>query len=121
MTKKDKIKNFDPNAPGNINNNLFGLPFNTDDAEVVIVPVPWDGTASYSGGTAHGPEAIFHASMQVDLYFEGVKDAWKLGIAMEDISEKWLKKSVETREDIEKYFDFLADGGDVDTSKGAKK
>lgn len=121
MTKKDKIKNFDPNAPGNINNNLFGLPFDTDDAEVVIIPVPWDGTASYSGGTAHGPEAIFDASMQVDLYFEGVKDAWKLGVAMEDISEKWAKKSIETREQTEKYFDFLADGGDAETSKGAKK
>lgn len=121
MTKKEKIKNFDPNGPGNINNNLFGLPFDTKDAEVVIIPVPWDGTASYSGGTAKGPEAVFDASMQVDLYFEGVKDAWKLGIAMEEISEKWAKKSVETREHTEKYFDYLADGGDIAESKGAKQ
>ncbi len=121
MTKKEKIENFDPNAPGNLNNNLFGLPFEPADAEVVIVPVPWDGTASYSGGTAHGPEAIFDASMQVDLYFEGIKDAWKLGIAMTDIPKKWAKKSIETREQTEKYFDFLADGGSAEESKGAQK
>lgn len=121
MTKEDKIKNFDPNAPGNLNNNLFGLPFTPADAEVVIIPVPWDGTASYSGGTANGPQAIFDASMQVDLYFPGIKDAWKLGVAMEEVSEKWHAKSVETRSQTEKYFDFLADGGDPDKSKGVKK
>ncbi len=120
MNKQDKIKNFDPSAPGNINNNLFGLPFNTADAEVVIIPVPWDGTASYSGGTANGPQAIFDASMQVDLFFPGIPDAWKLGVAMEEVSEKWHKESVETRSQTEKYFDFLADGGNPDKSKGVK-
>lgn len=121
MTAKEKkIKNFDPNAPGDINNNLFGLPFEPADAEVVIIPVPWDGTASYSGGTAHGPQAIFDASMQVDLYFEGVKDAWKLGIAMDEIPEDWATRSADTRAKTEKYFDFLADGGNPDESAGVK-
>lgn len=120
MTKEEKIATFDPNGPGNINNNLFGLPFTPDDAEVVIVPVPWDGTASYGGGTANGPQAVFDASMQVDLYFQGIKDAWKLGIAMDEVSVKWRKKSAELREKTEKYIDFLSDGGDVAESKGAQ-
>ena len=32
------------------------------------VPVPYEATVSYAGGTAHGPEAILDASDQLELY-----------------------------------------------------
>jgi agmatinase len=35
---------------------------------VVLVPVPFEATTSYGGGTARGPEAILEASRQVDLF-----------------------------------------------------
>ncbi len=72
---------FDPNGPG-IKNNLFGLPFTKENANVIIVPVPWEVTVSYQAGTARGPESILHASSQIDLFHRGIKDIWKLGIAM---------------------------------------
>ena len=40
MSKAEKIKIFDSNGIGDANNNLYGLPFTCDEAEVVIIPVP---------------------------------------------------------------------------------
>lgn len=41
-----------------------------DDAVVVVLPVPYEATVSYGGGTANGPAAILRASTQVELYDE---------------------------------------------------
>lgn len=89
MSKEDKINNFDPNGPGLEDAGLFGLPFDVEEAEVVIIPVPWDVTVSFGDGTSDAPEALLWASKQVDLYYSGQKDAWKMGIAMEEIPMAW--------------------------------
>src|SRR5437868_4206461 len=39
-----------------------------DTAQAVIVPVPYEATTSYRGGTKDGPAAIITASHQVELY-----------------------------------------------------
>ena len=39
-----------------------------DTARIVIVPVPYDRTASYMKGTAEGPHAIIEASTHMELY-----------------------------------------------------
>ena len=41
-----------------------------DGAGVVVLPVPYEATVSYGGGTGKGPEAILRASAQVELYDE---------------------------------------------------
>jgi agmatinase len=88
MSKESKITNFDSNSVASGDGNIFGLPFTTDEAEIVLIPVPWDVTVSYSDGTSEGPEAIYHASSQVDLLDPLVKDSWKIGVAMEVPSGK---------------------------------
>ncbi|MEI6577108.1 MAG: agmatinase [Bacteroidota bacterium] len=110
MTKSDKIKNFDPNDIGDENNNIYGLPFTVEDASVVIIPVPWEVTVSYNAGTAQGPEAVFEASYQVDLFDPNVKDAWKLGIAMDEINEELREKGQSLRLKAEKYIDLYSQG-----------
>ncbi len=37
-------------------------------AKYVILPVPYDSTTSYNGGTRNGPRAVIEASCQVELY-----------------------------------------------------
>ena len=37
-------------------------------ASVLVLPIPFEATVSYSGGTAAGPAAIVTASQQVELY-----------------------------------------------------
>ncbi len=80
-SKEDLINTFDPNGLG-IKGNLFGLPFTPETSDLIIIPVPWEVTVSYHDGTALGPKAILEASSQIDLYFKGIIDAWKLGITM---------------------------------------
>ena len=110
MTKEDKIKNFDANGIGQLNDGMFGLPFSLEECETVLIPVPWEVTVSYGGGTADGPKAILDASYQVDLYDPFVKDAWKKGIAMDAFSDEVRSKSEALRQSAERYIDALANG-----------
>ncbi len=121
MAKEDKIANFNPNDLGDPNANIYGLPFTCDEAQVVIVPVPWDVTVSYSDGTANGPEAIFNASFQVDLFEPAVKDAWKIGLAMEEISEELKSRGEILRKGAKAYIDVLTNGGDPSKNELVEK
>lgn len=98
MSKKDKIANFNPNGAGDTSGKLFGLPFSIDEADIVVVPVPWDVTVSYGSGTADGPAAVLEASPQLDLYDEDLGNIWHHGIAMMPISESLRVKSKRLRE-----------------------
>ncbi|PVY42428.1 agmatinase family protein [Pontibacter virosus] len=109
-SKQQKIAAFDPNGVGDVNGGLFGLPFTIEESEVVLIPVPWEVTVSYSAGTAAGPQAIKDASPQLDLFEPAIKDAWKIGIAMEDISEDWAAVSVNLRQRAENYINWLEEG-----------
>lgn len=109
ILKEEVIAQFNPNDPG-ISGQLFGLPFNEETADVIIVPVPWEVTVSYKGGTAVGPKAILEASAQVDLLFKGIPDAWKLGIAMLPFPENILAESNALREIAEKHIETLESG-----------
>lgn len=121
MTKAEKIKSFDPNSVGQKSAGMFGLPFNTEECETVLVPVPWEVTVSYGGGTAKGPAAILEASYQVDLYDPLVKDAWKLGIALDEISEQVYAKSTELREKAEECIEGLANGETYESNAKLKQ
>src|SRR4051812_34508661 len=97
MTKENKIRNFDPNGIGQLNDGMFGLPFDLEECETVLIPIPWEVTVSYGGGTAQGPKAILDASYQVDLYDPLVPDAWKKGIGMDEINGEVYSKSENLR------------------------
>ncbi len=116
MSKLEKINNFDPNGLGDENNNIYGLPFTADEAEIVIIPVPWEVTVSYSAGTALGPQAIYNASFQVDLFDPKIKDAWKIGIAMEPASNDIESKSESLRRKAETYIGLLEEGETTETN-----
>jgi agmatinase len=109
-SKEQKIAEFDPNGVGDVNGGLFGLPFTIEESEVVLIPMPWEVTVSYSAGTAAGPQAIKEASPQLDLFDPAIKDAWKLGIAMEEISEEWAAVSDNLRQKAESYINWLEEG-----------
>ena len=119
--KLNKIQSFDPNGPALADANVFGLPFNEEESDIVIVPVPWEATVSYGGGTTKGPEAILEASMQVDLYHAEFPELWKRGIYMQDVPAALYKKSKETRKKAEKIIASLYDGKKVDKDPGLRK
>lgn len=121
MSKASKIKSFDPNSPGNANAQLYGLPFTTHEADVVLVPVPWEVTTSYGGGTSRGPKAIFDASFQVDLHHPEFPDLWKRGIAMDEEPKALREQSDALKKQAKKIIDLLVEGGSKhDEAKAAK-
>lgn len=103
MSLQDKIRLFDPNDLGRKDSNLFGLPFTVNEARFVVVPVPWEVTVSYGGGTLNGPEAIFNASKQVDLFDPDFPGAWKLGVAMDQVPGKLKATSKSMRRLAQSY------------------
>ncbi len=47
---------------------LDGQHANYAHSAVILLPIPYEATVSYGGGTANGPSAIIAASQQVELY-----------------------------------------------------
>lgn len=76
------MQTFDPNAAATLDSGIFGLPYTIDEAKLVLIPVPWEVTTSYGGGTSQGPQAIFSASKQVDLFDRELGNFYEAGIAM---------------------------------------
>ncbi len=110
------ISQFDPNSVGLKANNIFGLPFSEEQAQLVLIPVPWEVTVSYRAGTARGPEQIFEAAMQVDLFDPDVKDGWKKGFYMQPVDKNISSISNRLRDSAELIIENLADGFKVEDS-----
>lgn len=106
------MENFDPNGVGMANGNIFGFPYNEDDATIVIVPVPWDATASYGKGTSDGPEAILTASTQLDFYHPNLERAYDTRVFMAPISEEWKAINADCCERSKRYIHALETQGE---------
>ncbi|MFN3916636.1 MAG: agmatinase family protein [Flavobacteriales bacterium] len=113
MTKEDIIKSFDPSQPGLADNSIYGLPFSAEQSEIIAIPIPWEVTCSYGGGTADGPAAILEASYQVDLMHQEFPELWKLGIYMEEIPENIYRQSAELKKKAEPIIKALEAGNNL--------
>lgn len=113
MTNQEKkrqiIENFDPNNPG-VEGHIYGLPFDQDTADVIIIPVPWDVTVSYHDGTHQGPQAILEASSQIDYYLPDHPDVWQKGIYMLPSDQNWQNINTQMRPVAKKYIKALESG-----------
>lgn len=90
---KNQLENYNPNDVGQMNGNIFGLPFDYDSANLIIIPVPWEVTVSYGAGTANAPQRILDASPKLDLFDFDNPDGWKQGIFMMEIPQNILDKN----------------------------
>jgi agmatinase len=111
------LSDFDPNSVGNSNNNIFGLPFTEENASLILIPVPWEVTVSYSAGTSRAAEHICKASLQVDLNDPEVIEGWKKGFYMRNIDKKILMKSDYLRKEAELYINYISGGEKVEDNK----
>ena len=93
-----KPTEFDPNAKSS-HEGIFGLPFGEQEAELILLPVPWEPSTSYGGGTARGPSLILHASHQVDLFDLDFGKAYEAGIHMRPIPKDLLALSDELKKE----------------------
>lgn len=108
------MSNFDPNGVGIANGNLFGFPVKESEADIVIIPIPWDATASYGKGTSDGPKAILDASTQLDFYHPKLEDAWKTKVYLTPISKEWADINTKLCIEAIEYIAFLENGGKIE-------
>jgi agmatinase len=101
---------YDPSGIGQLNGNIFGLPFDDDSAQLIVIGVPWEVTVSYGAGTAQGPQQVLDASPQLDLYDFDHPDGWKQGIFMPPISQETLTQNGIYRAKAAVIIDRLSQG-----------
>lgn len=101
------MTDFDPNGVGIANGNIFGFPYSENEAEIIIIPVPWDATASYAKGTSKGPKAILDASTQLDFFHPNLKNAGTTKVFMAPISSEWQELNEICCEMSSAYISFL--------------
>jgi agmatinase len=107
---------FDPNGVGIANGNIFGFPVDEEEADIVIIPVPWDATASYGKGTSNGPEHILEASTQLDFYHPELDNAFQTKVFMAPISTDWKALNDELCDKSVEYIEFLEHGGNLSSN-----
>jgi agmatinase len=105
---------FDPNGVGIANGNLFGFPVSENEADIVVIPVPWDATASYGKGTSDGPQAILDASTQLDFYHPKLENAFTTKVFLTPISNEWKNINTKLCMEAVEYIDFLENGGQLE-------
>ena len=112
---------FDPDGVGVANGAYFGLPFEPDDARLVLVSAPWDVTVSYGAGTVYGPDAIIEASTQLDFYDPMAPGLWRRGIATADIDYSLQELSQRLRTDAARVIEHLENGGTAEDESVVRK
>jgi agmatinase len=105
------MSSYDPNGIALPNGNIFGFPVEEENADIVIIPVPWDATASYGKGASDGPKAILNASLQLDFYHHRLEKAFETKVYMAPISKEWKEINERFCLDCIEYIDFLENGG----------
>ncbi len=107
---------FNPNDAASKDSGIFGLPFTASDAKLVLLPVSWEATTSYGGGTSNGPQVMFAASKQIDLYDRELGNFFEAGIYMQE-------ESVELQEwnDTAKYAAQQIISGEIDSQEQIEK
>ena len=116
MNSTQENSDFDPNGVGK-KGALFGLPYVAEEADLVIIPVPWEVTVSYGAGTVDGPSSILEASTQIDLQLHGIEEPWNHKIAMLPVQENLIHESEKYRSFAYSYIQSLEEGSTDDPLK----
>jgi agmatinase len=99
---------------------IFGIEYSYSESNIIIIPVPWDVTASYGGGASLGPKHILDASPQLDFFdlFYGTPLDQK--IHMLPIPEEVYKKNIQLRpwaQEIQKKHDEGVEYSNIDRKR----
>ena len=97
-TNQNKNNSINPNAPADPSAGIFGLPGSFEDSKIIFLPIPWEATTSYGGGTVHGPTAILNASPQLDLFDLDVEKPYEQGLYCLPLSESIAELNARSKE-----------------------
>jgi len=77
----DVIAELERGLPPRSDSGFLGARLDPRESALVLIPVPWEATTSYGGGTSRGPAAIVRASHQLDLEDPVFGTPYRAGIA----------------------------------------
>jgi agmatinase len=102
--------NFDSSGTASHKAGLFGVPTELEKSRIVIIPVPWEVTTSYGAGTSRGPESIWKASPQIDLFDLEVGRAFEQGYhllpipqSIQELNDHLKPKALAVRAHLEEH------------------
>lgn len=98
-----------PNDTG-LRGALFGQAIRPEEADMVLLPVPWEVTVCSGTGAALGPQGICLASCQVDLFDPAYPRGVELKIAMPPAPEAWCRLQEELRPQAAAHIQALEQG-----------
>lgn len=107
----DAIRTLEAGLPPHPQAGLFGVDLATEQAALVLLPTPWDVTASYGCGAHRGPSAMVRASHQMDLEDAFFERPYRAGVAMLGEDEGICSLNAHTRQAAERVIAALEAGG----------
>lgn len=113
------MADYDPSGSASYTVGLFGIPTERETARVIILPVPWEVTTSYGGGTAEGPLSVWKASPQIDLFDLELGTAYEQGYHLLPIPVELERLNAELKPKALAVRAQLEERGHVDT-EGAR-
>ncbi len=91
---------------------LFGLDISIEAAQLLVLPIPWEGTVSFRTGTSRAPQQVIELSHQIDHYDPRIANAWTLGVAalplprfVQELNQRALR--IRSAEDQQRKIAFL--------------
>lgn len=103
---------FDPGAAAAPDSGIFGLTTPLAESAVAVVPVPFEATTSYGGGTSEGPRALLEASRQVDLFDYATGRPYEAGIHMLEESPEIRRRNKKAKRHARRIIERGGDIGD---------
>ena len=82
MKFEDAMGELEQGLPPTEGAGFLGVTINPEDAKLVMIPVHWEATTSYGGGTSKAPDVIIPASHQLDMEDAAFGKAFRAGITV---------------------------------------
>ncbi len=109
-TLEEEIKALEKGLPPLEDDGFIGGRLNPSEANLILLPVPWEATVSFGEGTANAPDAIKFASHQLDVENYHYVKPYKAGISMLKTNKDIQKLSNKARKKATNVIDALEDG-----------
>jgi agmatinase len=112
-----------PDWPTGLPHNFGGLEPDyaaLEPARIVVLPVPYDFSTSYQGGTRSGPRAILEASRNMELWDEELGATYRSGIHTVDELEPTALGPEAMAERVEKAVGWIFDHGKLPAMLGGE-
>lgn len=107
---KQTIAELEAGNPPTADAGFLGARLDPAEAKLLLIPVPWEATTSYGGGTCKAPAAIITASHQLDLEDGCFDQPYKAGITFVPQSEEIVALNRNAREAALRVIEALEQG-----------